>query len=591
MLTSVILFTYIFICSIHSIKSNTLSNCNQVKDCLSSIEDKSNQKKILGGIKECLLADYTESEYNLIPPHDSNETFSIRYQYSIKELISVEDDIAEVDILMNLFWRDPCLRWIDNQYYHFPYLILSTKDIWRPKVFVPSTIKPISSQDNIQVVVHSNGDCEESLLFRLKIMCEDFPLYFPNDYQICRINFKFKFISNFTLLPFANKNLENNCITNNLELGEWFIECKEFNNTEGVISTNQHWPFLSSVDSTRIYLGTINGSFTLKRYPQYTYSSVMLPSLIVCVNSQLILIMRPYAQNYAVILSSVFLSLSVLVRNLPNFNKFSLLSLILNWIFCLCASNVIIIILSNTISRRKKACLPLLQCFYRQICMFNQTPTSLILILSLSIILPIFWALLLQRIIGFILGTFYMVIIWITIASYMIRAGFSLIRLKSKSVEKENISTNPKSQLSNAKDKDKDEKSQITKLVEKINQLTVAIKKTLVESQLSTDESRLKCNMEPNDLQAEFSPLSKLVIKQEEKHVETKSESDPRPMDEGKTASTQKKENSKDPNFISEWNGKLAEFLCRIWTCVHIIGNIFLNVTLLIIYYRFWKTF
>ena len=419
MRTIIIMCELIFILLSHFDQASTFSQCNAIKNCSKFISNKLfNKKKILNGLKECLLENYTEYEFKLIPPQEANETFAIRYQYFPKELISVNKDTAVIDILMNLFWKDDCLRWNNYEVNPFSYILFSTQEIWKPTVYASSTIASISSKEDTQIIVHSNGECEESLNFRVKIICEDFPFYFPNDYQICQMNFRFKLITNFTLSPFNN--LDKNCITKHLTLEEWYIDCDEFVNFENVIYTQEHWPYLSSVNN--IYLGNITGKFKLKRFPHYSYSTIVLPSIIVCICSQLITLTMPF-DKHAIILSSLFLSLVFILNNLPSFNKFSLLSLIINWIYCVCSSNLIISITCNNIATRKKACMPLLQRYYSNICKFTAKPIPLFVILSITIRLPIIGILLLKTFYGFILGIICMIIIWLVIALYKIFAA------------------------------------------------------------------------------------------------------------------------------------------------------------------------
>ena len=572
--------------------SSTLSQCNEVKDCSSYVNKSSpNKKKMLNGIKDCLLDDYAEGEFKLIPPQESNDTFPIRYQYFVNDLISVEKDVAEVELIMNLFWRDDCLRWNDTD---FPYIMLNATDIWRPPVFISSTITPISTDESNQIIVHSNGDCEESLLLKLKIICEENPFYFPNDFQLCRFNFKMKLSTNFSLSPYNES--EKNCVTNNVELGEWFIDCEDFNNVQSVNNTNEHWPFLSKATNLNsLYLGNVNGTFKLNRFPHSTYSSIVLPSLIVCVCSQIISLIPPTATNFATILSSLFLSLTVILNNIPSFNKFALFSLLLNWIYCLCASNVLIIIIGTTIASRKKPCLTLFQRFYPKICLFNKLPISFCLILSLTITLPILGALLFKRVYGFLSGIVFMIIIWIIIAVYKIFARISSVRLKAESEGKQKTSSqkNPKSKLDD---------EQVAKLTTAVNQLTLVMQQ-FSESQRSASESVLRARStasrrEPSDGNNKSNPSSKRGDGQENTQAETRfnenagglsAPDDHQPINEERVDFDilPKKEITIE---TSAWNGKLAHCICRMWNCVQIIGNIFLNLTLWIIYYRIWET-
>lgn len=591
-------FMLIFVCA-YSQTSN-LSQCNEPKNCSAYINKYfPNKKKMLSGIKVCLLENYSESEFRLIPPENLSETFSLRYQYFVNELINVDKNVAEVEIVMNLFWKDDCLRWNNKEIIYFPYLIMNTKDIWVPTVFVSSKIAPMFSQDDAQVIVHSSGDCEESFLYRVKIICDDFPMHFPNDYQICQINFQFKLITNFTLSLFNES--QKICISNNLELGEWFIECGEFLNTEEVISTNERWPFLSSVNN--LYLGNITGKFKVKRFPHYTYSSIMLPSLIVCVCSQLISLIPPYSQNYATILSSLFLSLNVVLNNFHDeslaFNKFSLLSLILNWIYCLCASNVIIIIYGSTIATKKQACLPWFQRYYLQICLFNEKPISLLSILSLSITLPILGALLFKGIYGFISGIICMIAFWILIALYLTLARISSVKFKSENDvnEKEQSSTDLKNSKSK---KDDDDKYQISKLTQAVDQLTLAIQQFIQRYHLSSGGSLLNSSsiaeIEQNDRHFSITNTSFTHNEENNNQLTQIDTADINKNNESPTISEEKEEfeiiqNNEittDPVYISTWNVKLALCICRLWTCFQILGNIFLNITLWVIYYRVW---
>ena len=558
-------------------QASTFSQCNELKNCSNYInKDLPNRKKMLNRLKECLLENYSESEYKLIPPQVANETFAIRYQYFPKELISVEKDITEMDIQMNLFWKDDCLRW-NNQEIDFPFILLGMQETWRPEVFVSSIFTPLSSQVDTQIIVHSNGECEESLYFKVKLICEDFPFYFPNDYQICQMNFRFKLITNFTLSPFNN--LEKKCITKHLELEEWYIDCDEFVNFENVINTQEHWPFLSSVNN--IYLGNITGKFKLKRFPHYSYSTIVLPPIVVCACSQIITLMRPFIDKHATILSSLFLSLAFILNNLPSFNKFSLLSLLINWIYCLCSSNLIISITCNTIATRKKKCLPLLQQFYPNICKFNAKPIPLFVILSLTITLPIIGTLLFKGFRGFVLGIIFMIIIWLVISFYRIFAGIDKTP-KGNSTPMTNL-------------KDNENKSQLIKLTKAIDLLTLAVQQLPVTQQhlnlpeaLSLRAITGVAKSESSDIHNNPKPcIEEQNIKQAEGNYINQQHS----LNKGQTdfKILHNKEITKEPINISDWNSKLALCIWRILNCIQILGNIFLNITLWIVYYRFWE--
>ena len=165
-----------------------------------------------------------------------------------------------------------------------------------------------TENDDSQIIVHSNGECEFKRRFRLKIICEDLPIFFQNDLQTCNISFIIKLITNFNLTKFNNPENTSSGFPGNVETREWHIKCTEFTETSEVISTTENWPFLKS--SNRLYAGSINGTFKIRRYPHNTYSSIVLPSVILCVCSQLLSLIPPYEQNYSTILSSLFLSLT-----------------------------------------------------------------------------------------------------------------------------------------------------------------------------------------------------------------------------------------------------------------------------------------
>lgn len=592
-----IIFVFVLTFLYESCVANYNSQCNEVNECANVSTLSHNKKKMLQALKECLLDDYTENESMLSPPPIPNGTFLIRYKYSVNDLISVDKDVAEIEVLMNLFWKDDCLRWNEADI-NFPYVMMNPKDIWRPTFFVSPTVSPISSQEDSQIIVHSNGECEESLIFRIKITCENFPLYFPNDYQNCSVNFKFKMITNFTLSPF-NDSTENICVKSELELGEWFIECDEYVNREEVIPNTGHWPYLGNTTANNLFIGNINGTFKIKRSPHYTYSSIMLPLLVVCVCSQIISVIPPSAQSYANILSSLFLSLTVLLSNLPSFSKFALLSLLINWIYCLCASNVIIAIVGNTLSAQKQACLVLFQRFYPKICCFVQFPISFFLILSLSITMPMLGALLLQRFYGFITGIILMLIVWTVIAVYKIFARISAVRMKSENEEQSAAPKNPPS-----KSKKDDDKYQIAKLTQAVDELTSAIQQFSEAQQLRfpKEESPLRVRSIAGNRSNGGNSSSKLGDEQTgDIQMETQIDGgaakakdktyESLPIKEGKddVEVIRSKEIIIDPEFISKWNAQLALCICRIWTCIQILTNLFLNITLWIIYYRFWE--
>ena len=491
-------------------KSST-SQCNELKDCSEYINKNFPYKrKMLNGLKECLLENYTESEFRLIPPSESNEGFSIQYQYFLNELVSVEKDVAEINIVLNLFWKDDCLKWNETINSYFPYtrIMLNSTDIWRPQIFMPSRITQsfISKEnDDSQIIVHSNGECELKHRLRLKIICEDLPIYFPNDLKICNISFIIKLITNFNLIKYPEN--ASSCFPDNVETREWSINCLEFIETSKVISTTENWPFFKS--SNKLYAGSINGTFKIRRYPNNTYSSIVLPSVILYVCSQLLSLIPPYEENYPMILSSLFLSLTMLLSNLwkalPRFNKFSILPIILNYIYIHCASTVLIIIVTNTINRRKKACLPFLQAYNLKICKFNAKPISFFLVASLSLTIPIIQALFLEIKWGFVSGLICLIIAWIL----LIRIYFSL-----------RVGPSPVEQSS---------------------------------EQVNFQGNKATIEMDNNENRAS-------------------------------------KEITIDPHDKAPWNAKLALFICRIWNCFQIIGNIILNILLLVIYWQLWET-
>ena len=569
----------IFLCDFDQARTYFLQ-CNPIKNCSSFMSKEfPNRKKMHNGFKKCLLEDYIQVDYKLIPPQQINETFAIRYQYIFKELVSVNRNIAEIDILMNLFWKDDCLRWNNSEISNFSYklILLNTNEIWRPTIFDSSTITPIFFNDT-QIIVHSNGECEESLHFRVKIICEDFPFYFPNDYQICQLNFGFKLITNFTL--YSLNNLKKSCVTKHLEYEEWYIDCKEYVNFENVINTQEHWPFLNGFNY--IYLGNITGKFTLKRLHLYSYSTVVLPSIMVCVCSQLITLTRPF-DKHASILSSLFLSLVFILHNLPLFNKFSLLSLLINWIYCLCSSNLIIIITCNTIATRNNACLPILQRYYANICKFNSKPISLLVILSLSIRLPIIGILLLKTFFGFIIGIILMIIIWVVIIIFKILEG---IEQKFKSNARRNTMINLE---------DNENKFQLIKLTTSIDLLTLAIQQLSARQQHanSSEESLLRVgtlNENNKSCNSSINPnYCNIEVKQKFKQIAMNYNYESQSFD-GEQNDIKMLENNKitqKPISIPEWNGKLALCICRILNCIQILGNIFVSITLWVVYYRF----
>ena len=429
----------------------------------------------------------------------------------------MEKDVAEIFIILNLFWKDDCLKWNETINSDFPYIILNSTDIWTPQIFMPSRITQsvISKEnDDSQIIVHSNGECELKHRLRLKIICEDLPIYFPNDLKTCNISFIIKLITNFNLTKFHNPENASSCFPSNGETREWYIDCLKFNETSIVISTTENWPVLKS--SNKLYAGSINGTFKIRRYPHNTYSSIVLPSVILYVCSQLLSLIPPYEENYPMILSSLFLSLTLLLSNLwkalPRFNKFSLLPIILNYIYCHCASNVLIIIVTNTINRRKKACLPFLQAYNLKIYKFNAKPISFFLVASLSLTIPIIQALFLEiNYWGFVSGFICMIIVLILIY-FSWRVGQSIVKQSTE--------------------------------------------------QDSHIGDRATIEMKNNE----------------------------NPASNGERVILQTREITIDPNDKALWNAKLALFICRIWNCFQIIGNIILNILLFIIYWQIWET-
>ncbi|KAK9535147.1 hypothetical protein VZT92_007548 [Zoarces viviparus] len=122
--------------------------------------------------RRCLAEILIKKEY-LSQPQTENCTHKINVPFIQYQTLSVDTKNLQIKsrLLATIVWTDPELGW-NTLVYKFDKLTLPVDKIWTPELHVTNGIKTTMSHNSRDLLVHSNGTVEHTVIINAEVNCE-----------------------------------------------------------------------------------------------------------------------------------------------------------------------------------------------------------------------------------------------------------------------------------------------------------------------------------------------------------------------------------------------------------------------------------
>ncbi|KAM6913285.1 5-hydroxytryptamine receptor 3A-like [Lycodopsis pacificus] len=122
--------------------------------------------------RRCLAQILINKEY-LSQPQNENCTHKIDVPLIEYQTLSVDTKnlLIKSRMLAIIMWTDPELAW-NTSVYKFKHLTLPVDKIWTPELHVTNGIKTTMSHNSRDLLVHSNGKVEHTVIINTEVNCE-----------------------------------------------------------------------------------------------------------------------------------------------------------------------------------------------------------------------------------------------------------------------------------------------------------------------------------------------------------------------------------------------------------------------------------
>lgn len=194
---------------------------------------------------------------------------SFNYFHEVEESISLTAALA-------LNWTDPSMAWDPALYGNTQYIIINSKKLWLPRIYLVSKIdsmKPVGHNMDYHITIRSNGEVWYAPGGILVSKCPTDISKFPFDTQTCRLKFSsWGILSSNLILSSVYAKAQLNLFTPH---SDWTLQ--EYTTLDGYEPESGYHEFQVKI--------------TMKRQPLYHVVLVILPTLLFALINPLVFVL------------------------------------------------------------------------------------------------------------------------------------------------------------------------------------------------------------------------------------------------------------------------------------------------------------